>query len=135
MQHCTSEQQSVQMAYRKFQFQEVKNKCAGFGTPKIEGSREVSSMTSNENFENLSSAQLAYCIWLCWLLVRKIDIDRISNFSITSNWLFSFLKTGLQKQTQYSHRQEGECMMDEMVERLMHVELVLEFKQVEFVLN
>ena len=26
-------------------------------------------------------------------------------------------------------------MMDEMVERLMHVELVLEFKQVEFVLN
>ena len=26
-------------------------------------------------------------------------------------------------------------MMDEIVERLMHVELVLEFKQVEFVLN
>ena len=26
-------------------------------------------------------------------------------------------------------------MMDEMVERLMHVELVLEFKQVEFVLK
>ena len=55
--------------------------------------------------------------------------------SVATKWTRVDPKTGLQKQTQYSHRQEGECMMDEMVERLMHVELVLEFEQVELVLN
>ena len=107
----------------------------GLRDPIFEGSREVSSMTCNENFEKLSSAQLAYCIWLCWLLVRKIDIDRLAIFPLHRIDYFSFSKLDYRNKTQYSHRQEGECMMDEMVERLMHVELVLEFKQVEFVLN
>ena len=81
------------------------------------------------------SSQLAYCIWLCWLLVRKIDIDRLAIFPLHRIDYFPFSKLDYRNKTQYSHRQEGECMMDEMVERLMHVELVLEFKQVEFVLN
>ena len=87
------------------------------------------------NFEKLSSAQHAYCIWLCWLLVRKIDIDRLAFFPLHRIDYFPFSKLDYRNKTQYSHRQEGECMMDAMVERLMHVELVLEFKQVEFVLN
>ena len=65
-------------------------------TPIIEESRcalrEVSSMTCNENFEKLSSAQHAYCIWLCWLLVRKIDIDRLAIFPLHRIDYFPFSK-------------------------------------------
>jgi hypothetical protein len=77
---------------RKFQCQEVKKKMRGLRDPIFEGSREVSSMTCNENFEKLSSAQLAYCIWLCWLLVRKIDIDRLAIFPLHRIDYFPFSK-------------------------------------------
>ena len=78
---------------RKFQCQEVKQNARASDSHNWRVAlREESSMTCNENFEKLSSAQHAYCIWLCWLLVRKIDIDRLAIFPLHRIDYFPFSK-------------------------------------------